>query len=185
MTTAWEPHPSTGQPVGLPVDETPARAAGAGDARQAGTDAWSGLRRATCRGIVGVPARPRPRLDLHVDLRPIRGLRDILAMARRPRRQLDDPYSYAVVDRSGRAVGIATLMEIRPAMRVIEVGAHRLFAGADAHAARHRGAVSPRPLRVRDLGYRRYEWKCNALNAASRRAALRYGFIYEGTFRQH
>jgi hypothetical protein len=35
------------------------------------------------------------------------------------------------------------------------------------------------------LGYRRYEWKCNALNAASRRAALRYGFIYEGTFRQH
>ena len=35
------------------------------------------------------------------------------------------------------------------------------------------------------LGYRRYEWKCNALNAASRAAALRYGFIYEGTFRQH
>jgi hypothetical protein len=35
------------------------------------------------------------------------------------------------------------------------------------------------------LGYRRYEWKCNALNAASRRAALRYGFTYEGTFRQH
>jgi hypothetical protein len=35
------------------------------------------------------------------------------------------------------------------------------------------------------LGYRRYEWKCNALNTSSRRAALRYGFIYEGTFRQH
>jgi RimJ/RimL family protein N-acetyltransferase len=35
------------------------------------------------------------------------------------------------------------------------------------------------------LGYRRYEWKCDALNAASRRAALRYGFVYEGTFRQH
>ena len=35
------------------------------------------------------------------------------------------------------------------------------------------------------LGYRRYEWKCNALNAPSRRAALRYGFVYEGTFRQH
>jgi RimJ/RimL family protein N-acetyltransferase len=35
------------------------------------------------------------------------------------------------------------------------------------------------------LGYRRYEWKCNALNAASRAAALRYGFTYEGTFRQH
>jgi RimJ/RimL family protein N-acetyltransferase len=36
-----------------------------------------------------------------------------------------------------------------------------------------------------DLGYRRYEWKCNDLNAPSRRAALRYGFTYEGTFRQH
>ena len=35
------------------------------------------------------------------------------------------------------------------------------------------------------LGYRRYEWKCNSLNAPSRRAALRYGFVYEGTFRQH
>jgi len=35
------------------------------------------------------------------------------------------------------------------------------------------------------LGYRRYEWKCNALNAASRRAAQRYGFSYEGIFRQH
>ena len=35
------------------------------------------------------------------------------------------------------------------------------------------------------LGYRRYEWKCNALNAPSWRAALRYGFVYEGTFRQH
>ena len=35
------------------------------------------------------------------------------------------------------------------------------------------------------LGYRRYEWKCNALNAASRRAALRYGFTFEGIFRQH
>jgi RimJ/RimL family protein N-acetyltransferase len=35
------------------------------------------------------------------------------------------------------------------------------------------------------LGYRRYEWKCDSLNALSRRAALRYGFVYEGTFRQH
>ena len=35
------------------------------------------------------------------------------------------------------------------------------------------------------LGYRRYEWKCNALNAASRRAAVRYGFTFEGIFRQH
>jgi RimJ/RimL family protein N-acetyltransferase len=98
---------------------------------------------------------------------------------------LEDPYSYAIVDRDGRALGIATLMEIRPAMRVIEVG-HIVYSpalqrtplGTEAQYLLARYAFET-------LGYRRYEWKCNALNAASRGAALRYGFIYEGTFRQH
>ena len=97
----------------------------------------------------------------------------------------DDPYAYAIIDRSGHAVGYFTLMEIRRAMRVIEVG-HVLYSPA----------LQRRPLGTEaqyllaqyafeTLCYRRYEWKCNALNAASRRAALRYGFTYEGTFRQH
>jgi len=98
---------------------------------------------------------------------------------------LEDPYSYAIVDQAGQAVGIATLMEIRPAMRVIEVG-HIVYSpalqrtplGTEAQYLLARYAFET-------LGYRRYEWKCNALNAASRGAALRYGFIYEGTFRQH
>ena len=98
---------------------------------------------------------------------------------------LDDPYSYAVVDASGRALGIATLMEIRPAMRVIEVG-HIVYSPA---LQRSRLGTEAQYLLARyafeTLGYRRYEWKCHALNAASRRAALRYGFVYEGTFRQH
>ena len=99
--------------------------------------------------------------------------------------KLDDPYSYAIIDPSGRAVGIATLMEIRPEMRVIEVG-HIVYSpalqrtplGTEAQYLLARYAFE-------DLGYRRYEWKCNALNAPSRRAALRHGFVYEGVLRQH
>jgi RimJ/RimL family protein N-acetyltransferase len=98
---------------------------------------------------------------------------------------LDDPYSYAIVDPGGRALGIATLMEIRPAMRVIEVGnivyspaLQRSGLGTEAQYLLARYAFET-------LGNRRYEWKCNALNASSRRAALRYGFTYEGIFRQH
>ena len=84
-----------------------------------------------------------------------------------------------------RAIGITTLMEIRPAMRVIEVG-HVVYSPA---LQRTPLATEAQYLLARyafeTLGYRRYEWKCDALNAASRRAALRYGFTYEGTFRQH
>ena len=98
---------------------------------------------------------------------------------------LDDPYSYAVVDPSGRALGIATLMDIRPSARSIEVG-HIVYSpalqrtplGTEAQYLLARYAFET-------LGYRRYEWKCNALNAASRRAALRYGFVFEGVLRQH
>ena len=76
-------------------------------------------------------------------------------------------------------------MEIRPAMRVIEVGnivyspaLQRTPLGTEAQYLLARYAFET-------LGYRRYEWKCNALNAASRRAAERFGFTYEGMFRQH
>jgi RimJ/RimL family protein N-acetyltransferase len=97
---------------------------------------------------------------------------------------LADPYSYAIVDPAGRALGIATLMEIRTAMRVIEVG-HIVYSPA---LQRTPLATEAQFLLARyafeTLRYRRYEWKCNALNAASRRAALRYGFVHEGTFRQ-
>jgi RimJ/RimL family protein N-acetyltransferase len=99
--------------------------------------------------------------------------------------QLDDPYSYAVVTRSGEALGIATLMEIRPATRVCEVG--NILYGPTLQ--RTPLATEAQYLLARyvfeTLGYRRYEWKCNALNAPSCRAALRFGFTFEGIFRQH
>ena len=92
---------------------------------------------------------------------------------------------YAVVDAAGRAVGILSLMEIRPAMRVIEVG-NIVYSPA---LQRTPLATEAQYLIARyafeTLGYRRYEWKCNALNAASKRAAERFGFTYEGLFRQH
>jgi RimJ/RimL family protein N-acetyltransferase len=92
---------------------------------------------------------------------------------------------YAVVDDGGRAVGILSLMEIRPAMRVVEVG-NIVYSPA---LQRTPLATEAQYLIARyafeTLGYRRYEWKCNALNAASRRAAERFGFTYEGLFRQH
>ena len=101
------------------------------------------------------------------------------------REKLEDPYSYAIVDKSGRALGIATLMNINPVMRVVEVG-HIVYAPALQRTAL---ATEAQYLLARyvfeTLGYRRYEWKCNALNAASRRAAERFGFTFEGVFRQH
>jgi RimJ/RimL family protein N-acetyltransferase len=98
---------------------------------------------------------------------------------------LDDPFSYAILDLAGNALGIATLMEIRPAMRVVEVG-HIVLSPALQRTAL---ATEAQYLLARHafetLNYRRYEWKCNALNAPSRRAALRFGFTFEGIFRQH
>ena len=97
-----------------------------------------------------------------------------------------DPFAFAICDYvTGAALGIVTLMEIRPAMRVIEMGGI-VYSPA---LQRSRPATEAQYLLARhvfeDLGYRRYEWKCNAMNAASMRAARRLGFSFEGIFRQH
>jgi RimJ/RimL family protein N-acetyltransferase len=98
----------------------------------------------------------------------------------------DDPLFFAVVDRaSGQAGGMASLMRIAPEHGVIEVG-HIWFAPV---LQRTRQATEAIYLLARhvfdDLGYRRFEWKCDSLNLASRRAAERFGFVFEGVFRQH
>jgi len=97
----------------------------------------------------------------------------------------DDPLVHAIIERrSGRAFGVASLMRIDPAAGVIEVG------GINYTPALQRTPAATEAMylmmhRVFDeLGYRRYEWKCDSLNASSRAAALRLGFRYEGTFRQ-
>ncbi len=98
----------------------------------------------------------------------------------------DDPLFFALIDKAcGRASGMASFLRIVPEMGVIEAG-HIWFAPA---VQRTRLATEAIYLMARyvfdELGYRRFEWKCDALNAASKRAALRLGFSYEGSFRQH
>jgi RimJ/RimL family protein N-acetyltransferase len=98
----------------------------------------------------------------------------------------EDPLAFSILEKSsGDAVGCASYMRIEPAHRVIEVGSI-LFT---PRLQRTIGATEAMFLMARhvfeDLGYRRYEWKCNALNAPSRSAALRLGFSFEGIFRQH
>ena len=97
----------------------------------------------------------------------------------------DDPLVHAIIDSAtGAAVGTAAYMRIEPDVGVIEVGSitysprlQRRPAGTEAMYLMMRRVFD-------ELGYRRYEWKCNSLNEASRAAAARLGFQYEGLFRQ-
>ena len=98
----------------------------------------------------------------------------------------EDPQFSAVIDlASGRAAGRQALMRITPEHGVIEIG-NILWGPA---IARTRVATEALYLAARhvfeDLGYRRFEWKCNDLNEPSKAAARRFGFSYEGLFRQH
>ena len=101
------------------------------------------------------------------------------------REKLADPYYYTVVDKSGRALGLETLMSIRPEMRVVEVGNIVLSPALQRSPLATEAQFLLARYCFEMLGYRRYEWKCNALNAPSRRAAQRFGFAYEGIFRNH
>ena len=97
-----------------------------------------------------------------------------------------DAVFLAILDAArARSIGYASYMRIEPAHGVIEVG-NVLFSRELQGTT---GATEAMYLMARhafeDLGYRRYEWKCNALNAPSRAAALRLGFTFEGIFRQH
>ena len=97
-----------------------------------------------------------------------------------------DPQCYAVVEQTGgRALGLLAYLRITPKDGCIEIG-HIAFGAA---LQRTPGASEAVFLLARhafgELGYRRLEWKCNARNARSMRAAERFGFSYEGLFRQH
>jgi RimJ/RimL family protein N-acetyltransferase len=93
--------------------------------------------------------------------------------------------TYAVIDAgSGKAVGVASYLNVNPSAGSIEVGGiayapplQRKPAGTEAMYLMMRRVFD-------ELGYRRYEWKCNSLNAPSRAAAERYGFRFEGIFRK-
>jgi RimJ/RimL family protein N-acetyltransferase len=178
-----EPHPQTGQPVGLPVDPTPAPRPGPVTLQgrygrleklkaDHAADLWSAF---AGHDQVWTYISTDGPFASAAEFVPFIAMRAAAV----------DPYAYAIVDTSDRAVGYVTLLRIEPDMRVIEVG-HVLYSPA---LQRTPLGTETQYLLARyvfeTLGYRRYEWKCNALNAPSWRAALRYGFTYEGTFRQH
>lgn len=95
-----------------------------------------------------------------------------------------DPLFHAILDNgSGQAVGVASYMRIDARNGVIEVG-HINYSPLLQKTRAATEAMYLMMKRVFELGYRRYEWKCDSLNAPSRAAAQRYGFSYEGIFRQ-
>jgi RimJ/RimL family protein N-acetyltransferase len=176
-------HPKTRQPIGEPVDTTPAKHPGLVTLQ----GRYGHLEKLAAHHAASLWTAFAGHDEVWTYIStdgPYANATEFAAFIAK-RAAADDPYAYAIIDGSGYALGYLTLMEIRPAMRVIEVG-HVLYSpalqrtplGTEAQYLLARYAFEI-------LGYRRYEWKCNALNAASRRAALRYGFSYEGTFRQH
>jgi len=110
---------------------------------------------------------------------------DMLAWLEQAANADDRIYSAVVDPASGAALGRQSLMRFVPEHGVIEIG--DILWGP--RMARTRIATEALYLAARyvfdDLGYRRFEWKCNHLNAPSKKAALRFGFAFEGVFRQH
>ena len=179
-------HNSFGQPIGSPVP------------------GWTARARPTRRVLAGSYCRLEPvsvarhGADLYASYAEAADDRDwTYLFAERPqtRAQLDeylgqlarsdDPLHFAIIDgASDTALGTAALLRIEPAHGVIEVGAiafarrlQRTRVGSEAIFLLMR-------LVFDELGYRRFEWKCDSLNAPSRAAAERYGFSFEGIFRR-
>lgn len=179
-------HPAAGLPIGAEIDASAA----------------PGPKRATLRGRLAtlVPLDPaahtealydgthgpdREKLWLYMGAGPFsdrasfRAYLDKLAAS-------GDPLSFTIVTNSnGRAAGHASYMRMAREHRVIEVGNIFYTASLVRSAAATEAMYLMAKHIFEDLSYRRYEWKCNALNEPSRRAALRLGFSFEGIFRQH
>lgn len=98
----------------------------------------------------------------------------------------DDPLFFAIRSkRTGQVEGVASLMEIRPGAGVIEIGHINLSTALQNTIEATEGLYLLMTYAMDALRYRRFEWKCNALNENSRRAAARLGFSFEGIFYQH
>jgi len=95
----------------------------------------------------------------------------------------DDPLFFAIVDTGGSAVGVASYLRITPTHGSIEVG-HLNFSASLQQRPAATEALYLMMKNAFELGYRRYEWKCDALNQPSRTAAQRLGLSFEGIFRQ-
>jgi RimJ/RimL family protein N-acetyltransferase len=176
------PHPPAGQPVGPPVDARPAERPG--PVRLTGrfgrVEKLTSAHAATLWDAI----KGHDALWTYMSQGPFTETDGFAAWVD-GRAGLADPYGYAILDADDRCLGTASLLNINPAMRTIEVG----FVVYSPALQRTPLATEAQYLLARyvfeTLGFRRYEWKCDALNTGSRRAALRYGFTFEGIFRQH
>ena len=184
LTSDQEIDPETGLPIGVRVDATPAR--------RPGPVLIEG------RGVRLEPLEGRHARELfEASLAPGAAVRFRYLWDEPPRDVADverwiaaaksdaERVAWALVENgTGRVEGRFCLMRIAPEQRRIELG-HVLFG---PRLSRTRAATEAVYLIARhafeELGYRRFEWKCDALNAPSRRAALRYGFAFEGIFRR-
>jgi RimJ/RimL family protein N-acetyltransferase len=102
----------------------------------------------------------------------------------RDARESRDPQFYAIVDEAGgRAVGSCSYLRIEPRHGVVEIG-HIYFSPRLARTRAATEAIYLMAANAFELGYRRFEWKCDSCNLPSRAAATRFGFTYEGMFRQ-
>jgi Acetyltransferase (GNAT) domain len=168
--TPSEPHPITGQPIGLPVDPTSAPRPGPvtlkgryGRLEKLRADHWSDL-------WTVFAGHDHVFTYISTD-GPFAGASEFaqfIAM----RAAADDPYAYAIIDAQDRAVGLVTFLRINPQNRVIEVG-HVLYSPTLQRTPL--GTETQYLLAhyvFETLGYRRYEWKCDALNAASRPGSM-------------
>jgi len=138
---------------------------------------------AHAQGLLAASADPKS-FDYLFDVPP-RGIEDVRAWVAK-NAAAEDLVVHAVLDKAtGIAGGRQSYMRIVPEHGVIEIG-NILWGPA---IARTRVATEALFLAARhvfeDLGYRRFEWKCNDLNAPSKAAARRFGFTFEGVFRQH
>jgi RimJ/RimL family protein N-acetyltransferase len=97
----------------------------------------------------------------------------------------DDPLTFAIIDAaSGRATGLLAMLAIRPETGVVEIG-HIVLSPALQKTTAATEAIYLALKYLFTLGYRRVEWKSDERNRASKRAAKRFGFIFEGLFHQH
>jgi RimJ/RimL family protein N-acetyltransferase len=96
----------------------------------------------------------------------------------------EDTLFYVILDLQQEPVGIASYLRINPAHGVIEVGHLHYAKSLQKTPAATEAMYLMMKHAFEELGYRRYEWKCNSLNEDSRKAALRLGFRFEGIFRQ-
>ena len=174
-----------GQMVGEPVDDTPGvlpslvRIEG----RYTILEALSVEKHAEDLLAVYGPDSPRD-MWTYLFQKPVEDMKELVNLLNQMLARKDH-FFYAILDReTGKALGTFSLMRIDQANRVIEVGAvtfspalKQTRMGTEAHYLLARYVFE-------ELNYRRYEWKCDAFNLPSRKAAERLGFIYEGTFRQ-